>query len=184
MRVVCRVSGLVRSRRGQAMVESMFIVLVLTAVFFAALQLCIMAVDDMVCNEAAFSALRVGIVTPARQLSKTVKETAFILLLPHVNSALSIIPGETKIWHEKIAGKDMRDHGGNVVHKYDINVYYTMRLMFSSLLRPLNRAVLLGGGIPFVERTASARLVKSPDEEFYYKAYPGARPFTRPPEGR
>ena len=166
------------------MVESIFIVLVLTAVFFAALQLCIMAVDDMVYNEVAFSALRVGIVTPARELSERVKNSTAFLLVLHAISFSSIIPGETTVKHEKIAGKDMRDHGGAAVHKYDINVHYTMRLMFSSLLRPLNHAVLLGGGIPFVERTASARLVKSPDEAYYYRAYPGAQPFTRPPDKR
>jgi hypothetical protein len=44
-----------------------------------------------------------------------------------------------------------------------------MRLMFSSLF----------GSDGARTQWARARMIKSPDEEFYYKAYPGARRFVK-----
>jgi hypothetical protein len=168
-----------RNNNGQALVESLFIVIILTGVFFAALQLCIMVVDDMVCNETAFSAMRAAVVAPARKMSSTVKNISKDLLLPHAYTRLSIMLDETTLWHDTIAGRDIRDHCGNAVQKYDVGVKYTVRVMFASLLQPFSNSVFFSGGTGTFSRVATARMVKSPDEDFYCKAYPNARPFTK-----
>ena len=48
---------------GQSMVEALFVVVFTTIVMFCFLQICIMAVDDMTANEAAFVAMRSAVVT-------------------------------------------------------------------------------------------------------------------------
>ncbi len=53
--------------------------------------------------------------------------------------------------------------------KYNVKIKYNMRLMFSSLF----------GSDGARTQWARARMIKSPDEEFYYKAYPGARRFVK-----
>ncbi|MCX5778955.1 MAG: hypothetical protein NTU66_07065 [Elusimicrobia bacterium] len=165
--------------RGQALVESLFITVIITAVFFAAVQLCIMAVDDMLCNEAAFSAIRAGVVTPARDMRDVVKKVSDTILLPHSYTRLSIILDDNTLWHDTIAGQDIRDHGGAAVQKYDVGIKYTVRIMFASLMQPFTQSVFFSGGKRTLSRVASARMVKSPDEEYYYKAYPKAPVFTK-----
>lgn len=160
------------------MVESLFMALVMTAVLFAALQLCILSVDDMICNEAAFAAMRVGIVTPAARVREVVERTADRLLLPHTYARTGIVPREVTVWHDTVQGVDLRDHGDRLIEKYNANIKYDVRIMFSSLLAPWSHARLFAGGDRALARVARARFVKSPDEEFYYAAYPGARPFT------
>jgi hypothetical protein len=170
--------------KGQALVESLFITVIMTAVFFAALQLCIMVVDDMICNEAAFSAMRAGVVTPARNLSATVKNVSENMLFPHTYTHKSITLDESTLWHDTIAGQDIRDHSDRAVEKYDVGIQYSIHIMFASLLQPFSQSVFFGGGRRVIERVASARMVKSPDEDYYYKAYPNAQPFTREPDAR
>jgi hypothetical protein len=75
------------------------------------------------------------------------------------------------MWDETIAGKPAVDHQKQEIRKYNTNIAYQTRVMFSSLLN------LPVSGI--WQQTARARLVKSPDERYYYRAYPGARSFSR-----
>ena len=48
---------------GQSMIEALFVVVFTTIIMFAFLQVCIMAVDDMTANEAAFVGMRSAAVT-------------------------------------------------------------------------------------------------------------------------
>ncbi|MCL1972613.1 MAG: pilus assembly protein [Endomicrobia bacterium] len=52
-----------KNSKGQTMVEALFVVFFTTIIMFAFLQICIMVVDDMTANEAAFVAVRSAVVT-------------------------------------------------------------------------------------------------------------------------
>jgi len=52
-----------KNNSGQSMLEALFVVVFTTVIMFSFLQICIMAVDDMTANEAAFVAMRSAAVT-------------------------------------------------------------------------------------------------------------------------
>ncbi|AKL97664.1 hypothetical protein [Endomicrobium proavitum] len=52
-----------KNNSGQSMIEALFTVVFTTVIMFCFLQLCIMIVDDMTANEAAFVAMRSAAVT-------------------------------------------------------------------------------------------------------------------------
>lgn len=52
-----------KNSAGQSLVEALFVVVFTTIIMFAFLQVCIMVVDDMTANEAAFVAMRSAAVT-------------------------------------------------------------------------------------------------------------------------
>jgi len=52
-----------KNNNGQSMLEALFVVVFTTIIMFAFLQICIMVVDDMTANEAAFVAMRSASVT-------------------------------------------------------------------------------------------------------------------------
>lgn len=160
---------------GQAMVETLLIITILTAMAFAALQLCIVVVDDVFCNEAAFSAVRSAIVSPQSEKEKCTKDTARFLLIPHAIFFNNLIYDDTHLWDNTIAGKDVRDHGGVYIRKYNANIEYRILLAMASLLKPSQG---FAPGTASMNHVARARMVKSPDEAYYFKAYPHARPFT------
>ena len=62
------------SNRGQSLIEALFVVVFTTIIMFAFLQLCIIVVDDMSANEAAFSAMRSAAVTEGSIFSKENKK--------------------------------------------------------------------------------------------------------------
>jgi hypothetical protein len=62
------------SNKGQSMVEALFVVVFTTVIMFAFIQICIMTVDDMVANEAAFVAMRSAAVTKSTFRAKEAKE--------------------------------------------------------------------------------------------------------------
>ncbi|MDR3275011.1 MAG: hypothetical protein LBS81_03385 [Endomicrobium sp.] len=54
------------NNKGQSMLEALFVVIFITVIMFAFIQICIMGVDDMIANEAAFVAMRSSAVTKSR----------------------------------------------------------------------------------------------------------------------
>lgn len=54
---------MIKKPRGQSLVEALFVVVFTAIIMFAFLQICIIAVDDMTANEAAFTAMRSAAVT-------------------------------------------------------------------------------------------------------------------------
>ncbi|MDR3253707.1 MAG: hypothetical protein LBT07_01920 [Endomicrobium sp.] len=62
-----------RNHKGQSLIESMFVVIFTTVIMFSFIQICIMVVDDMIANEAAFVAMRSAIITKSKLRSKEVE---------------------------------------------------------------------------------------------------------------
>jgi hypothetical protein len=162
------------AQTGQAMLETLLVIIILTAIGFAALQLCIMVVNDMICNEAAFASVRSAVVSKHSDASSHTDQIARLLLLPHFLTQKDILYEETKLWDSTILGEEMLDHSDATIKKYNANIRYRMRLSFASLIKPS----LLNSG--YVSHTARARMIKSPDESFYFKAFPEADNFTDP----
>jgi hypothetical protein len=166
------------NKKGQAMVETLFVIIIFTAAAFAGIQLCIIAVDDMISNEAAFTAMRSAVVSKQANMQNTASQTALQLIVPHCTGLNNLLYQETKVWNDAVLGKKMYDHSGFEIMKYNTNIRYQVRIMFASLLRPLHSFSFLSGGVPMVSQTARARMIKSPDEAYYYKAFPDADNFT------
>ena len=84
----------------------------------------------------------------------------------------------TKAWDKKPLGMQIRLVNDNEnILAYTTNVRYYTRIMFASLIKPLHNFTFLSGGIPFVERSARARLIRSPHSDYYNKAYPRGKSF-------
>ncbi|MDR3275242.1 MAG: hypothetical protein LBS81_04640 [Endomicrobium sp.] len=62
-----------RNHKGQSLIESMFVVIFTTVIMFSFIQICIMVVDDMIANEAAFVTMRPAVVTKFKLRSKEVE---------------------------------------------------------------------------------------------------------------
>lgn len=61
---------MINNNRGQSLLEALFVVVFTTIIMFAFLQLCIMVVDDMIANEAAFVGMRSAAVTKGSENTK------------------------------------------------------------------------------------------------------------------
>lgn len=160
---------------GQAMVETLLTIVIFTTIAFGALQLSIMALDDMICNEAAFASVRSSVVSRHTQGQTNARDCARILLLPHLNRK-NLMYEDMGEWSNTPLGKGHGDHTQHDIIKSNINIRYRINLAFASLIKP----ALLAGNL--VQHTARARMVKSPDEKYYYKAYPEAMNFTETPD--
>jgi hypothetical protein len=162
------------------MIETLFISVIVVAALFASIQLCIITVNALICNEAAFAAMRIGAVSGGDQLQENVKDAVQALLLPHYATAgRNFLQHETTCWNNTIEGEPAPDHANNAILKYNTNITYSTHILFPSLLQPFSRLVFFSGGNSILDQTARARMVKSPDEKYYYRAYPKARCFTR-----
>ncbi len=62
-----------KKNAGQSLTEALFVVVFTTIIMFAFLQVCIMVVDDMTANEAAFVAMRSAAVTKKSERPEEVK---------------------------------------------------------------------------------------------------------------
>lgn len=67
-----------------------------------------------------------------------------------------------------ILGNNIVDHSNKQIKKHNVKIAYGMNIIFPKLF---------GRFLPYREQSARARMIKSPDEEFYNKAYPDAREF-------
>jgi Tfp pilus assembly protein PilV len=63
---VCKRFKRSNNNKGQSMLEALFVVVFTTVIMFAFIQICIMTVDDMIANEAAFVAMRSAAVTKSK----------------------------------------------------------------------------------------------------------------------
>ncbi|MDR0800586.1 MAG: hypothetical protein LBN01_03545 [Endomicrobium sp.] len=202
------------ANNGQSLIEALFVVVFTTIIMFAFIQVCIITVDDMIANEAAFVAMRSAAVTRNKYHSKEVHRRVKNYLtffypavvfgtssfnLSHFvlsdkktvekyfkksdnyeeNDSEEIFTGgdssdtENKsatIWKGK---KTARDYSGKSITKETVKIYYFTRVLFGSLVSKSNS---------FKNRryqSARNRMVPSPDEEYYYKAFPGAKEFEK-----
>ncbi len=152
---------------GQSFLEGLIISLIVTVFMFAAIQACIMVVDDMYVNFAAFNAVRTVSVTENKNITKAAKKAVSDALFAYNLQSASIFSYETTNWNEKILGNELKDHAGTDIKKHNVKVGYAVNVMFGKLFDPTGSR----------RQSARARMVKSPDEQYYRKAYPNAKEF-------
>ena len=155
--------------KGQSFLEGFIIACIITILMFAAIQVCITVVDDMYLNYSAFSATRKIIVTKSKEISDTAKQTVSKLLTPYMLNSKSIFNYKTTHWDENILGNKILDHDGKQINKHNVKIGYYSRVMFGRFFNSKY----------YREQSARARMVKSPDENFYNKAYPDAKEFCK-----
>ena len=64
----------VKNNKGQSLIEGLIISLILIFFMFAALQVCIIATDDMYFNFASFAATRKAVISENKNILKNAKE--------------------------------------------------------------------------------------------------------------
>ena len=157
------------NNKGQSFIEGFIIACIITVLMFAAIQVCIIVVDDMYLNYSAFSATRKVIVTKNKKISDTAKQTVSKLLMPYMLNSKSVFNYKTTHWDENILGNKVVDHSKKQINKHNVKIRYYTRIMFGRFFNSLY----------YREQSARARMVKSPDEDFYSKAYPNAKEFPK-----
>ena len=156
--------------RGQALIEGLLIAVIVTVLLFAAIQVCIVVVDDMYANYAAFYATRKVIVAENKEAANVASKTVQKFFVPYMLSSKSVLKYKTTHWDETILGDKTEDHSGNQIKKHNVKIAYNTRIIFYKLFNLF---------APVREQSARARMVKSPDQDFYTKAYPGAKNFAK-----
>jgi hypothetical protein len=185
------------------MIEALFAIVFITIIIMAFLQVCIITINNMTANEVAFVSMRSAAVTESRFRTKEIKEKAdnyFLILNPvgfltrkgivltnrqtverYFNNRDQDNSNETEeidnednnenapisIWSGE---KKARDYSDRVLTKQTVKIYYHLNVAFSYLFANSNKGK--------VYQSARSRLVPSPDEDFYYKAYPNAQRFS------
>ena len=157
------------NNKGQSFLEGFIIACIITILMFAAIQVCIIVVDDMYLNYSAFSATRKIVVTKTKDISDVAKQTVSKLLIPYISNSKSIFDYKTTHWDENILGNKISDHDGKQINKHNVKIGYYTKVMFGKFFDSKY----------YREQSARARMVKSPDEEFYNKAYPDAKEFPK-----
>lgn len=157
------------NNKGQSFLEGFIIACIITILMFAAIQVCIIVVDDMYLNYSAFSATRKVIVTKNKEISDTAKQTVSKLLMPYMLNSKSIFEYKTTHWDENILGNKILDHDRKQINKHNVKIGYYAEVMFGQFFN----------SVSYREQSARARMIKSPDEDFYNKAYPNAKEFQK-----
>ncbi|MDR0724123.1 MAG: hypothetical protein LBF23_02935 [Endomicrobium sp.] len=194
-----------KADKGQTLLEALFVVVFTTIIMFAFLQVCIIVVDDITANEAAFVAARSASVTESKFRLKEAQNRAksyilfFYPLAVFSNSKFNPshfvfvnkkdfeqnfktsgleneISGEEvlddgnyiTIWKGK---KKTKDYSGKQLSKATVKIYYFTRVLFGSLVAKDNSVKNRR------YQSARNRIVPSPDQSYYFKAFPGAKKF-------
>ena len=158
----------VRNNKAQSLIEGLIISLILIFFMFAALQVCILGIDDMYFNFASFAATRKAVITNSKNILSNAKKIVSDVVLPYEIKSISVISYKVTHWHEQILGKTNKDHSGLTLDKHNIKILYTTKIMFYRLFSLFT---------PVRTQSARARMVKSPDQKFYNRAYPDAKEF-------
>ena len=166
---------------GQTLIEGLIVCMLVTALMFGLIQVCILVVNDMLYNEVSFSATRAVAVTKEKDIQSFSKKTVNKLLIASgLTSGLLFADIEqdsrnsddeetkTTNWEGTILGENIIDHNGTNIKKYNVKINYKTRLIFYKLF----------GGNLFRQQSARARMIKSPDIQYYDKAYPDAKTFS------
>lgn len=156
------------NKRGQSFLEGLIISFIITVFMFAAIQVCITVVDDMFFNFVSFSATRKVIVSSRKEIQNIAKQAVSNILTPYNLGSTSVINYKTTTWNEEILGNKVKDHNGNNTNKYNVKIGYVTGIIFGRLFNNI---------VGYREQSARARMVKSPDEKYYNKAYPDAKNF-------
>ena len=142
------------------MVETLISTVFLAILVIASIQLVIMVVNDLIANEAAYSISRVAVVSKDNDLNNKTRIAATYLLTWNTNSRF-IPNGAPVIEPMNIQAA----HNGNPLNINTTSIKYIQRLMFGSFF--------MGSSFNNIMKcTARARMVRSPDEDFYDKSFP------------
>lgn len=158
----------VKNNNGQSLIEGLIISLILIFFMFAALQTCILVTDDMYFNFASFAATRKAIVSNSKNILSNAKKIVNGIVVPYQMKSIGVISYRVTHWHEQILGKTNKDHSDSTLDKHNIKVLYNTKIMFYRIFNLFS---------PVREQSARARMVKSPDQKFYHRAYPDAKEF-------
>jgi len=155
---------------GQALVETIIVLMVLIPVIFATIQLTLIAYGKMAANDAAMSAVRCAVVQADTGSAKSKASWAGLYVLETQTAGTkNIIPGSLEINEVLPANKQFRDSDNNCITMYKIKQNYFQHIVFSSILNPF-----MGMGISLLDNSAGAYMVRSPDPEYLKKAYNNA----------
>lgn len=158
------------NNKGQSFIEGIIIATIITIFMFCAIQVCVMVVDDMFANYSAFYATRKVVVSKTKDITNVAKNTVSKFFIAYIAKSASIIHYKTTHWDDTILGNNIVDHSNKQIKKHNVKIAYGMNIIFPKLF---------GRFLPYREQSARARMIKSPDEEFYNKAYPDAREFSK-----
>jgi superfamily II RNA helicase len=166
---------LFKKNNGQAFIEGLIAVMVITIFMFALIQVCIIVVNDTLYNEVAFMATRAVSVAKHSQIKDTAQKVADKMFQlnglssKNIDNSTDDDGSKTTNWDGTVLGKDIKDHNGVNLKKYNVKIKYNMKVIFASLFDSSRTRT----------QWSRARMIKSPDEEYYYKAYPGAKEFIK-----
>ncbi len=142
------------------MVETLLSTVFLAILVIASIQLVIMVVNDLIANEAAYSISRVAVVSKDNDINNKTRMAEAYLLAWITNSRF--IPNGAPV---KDSISAQAAHNGNPLNINTTSIKYIQRLMFGSFFTGSSFNNIL-------KCTARARMVKSPDEDFYDKSFP------------
>jgi hypothetical protein len=193
--------------KGQTLLEALFVIVFTTIIMFAFLQVCIIVVDDMIANEAAFVAARSASVTESKFRLKEVQSRvkSYILffyplaIFSNSNFNLSHFvfvnksdfeknfktfnsEREKEMSYKEVSDnenfitiwkgqKKTKDYSGRELSKETVKIYYFTRILFGNLVAKNNSVKNKR------YQSARNRIVPSPDQSYYFKAFPGAKKF-------
>ena len=167
--------------KGQALIETIFLLTGVTIILFATIQVCVIVTNEFICNEAAFAAARSLSVNEVAGKNEDGEPnnkallTITPILAPHISANnLTFVPTGIKI-DEKSFGIDRQSQD---IVVYNVNLNYLVNTMFIKLIDPLGEKSYSYAGINLLKQCTRARMVKSPDENFYKKAYKDAEEFS------
>ena len=145
------------------MIETMLITVLLAVIGFATIQLIIVVITDMRCDEAGFAAARVAMVSDQNNMNRKVSFALGYLLSEQLSTGQLLFKSLPKANPVAVQGTTRNDP-----EIRDITIKYSEKVIFGSLFNPsgINKG--------YVSRTSNSRIVISPDSAYYHKGYPGA----------
>lgn len=161
-----------RRQKGQALVETILIVVLLTMVVFACIDMCLWCVNNLIFGEAVFSINRVGVVTPEPRFRESARDSALFLLPRQISMKHCLYDPSSLDLERTPVGKN---ESGEVIESSTVGISYVTRIMFGELFDGQLGSSM--GGPRTRKGYAVSKLVKSPAEEYYERAYPHARAF-------
>ena len=153
------------------MVETMLIITFVTILMFATVQLCTVVVNDLIANEAASAINRAVTVTSARSKGNVgLKAALYVFARSAAVQNLLFVPYDIRT-DRRLIVEGANGESSNI-YAYITYVKYASSIIFAAYLNPKDSYTV--GNIHLLKNTARAQTVHPPDEEYYYKSYPGA----------
>ena len=149
------------------MVEALvFVIPLLSISIFAMVQVSLIVIDSLIANETVFSAARAAVVAQSSNEDKNAKEAA-IYILASDSSPNNLTYFNTTTSKETAAESDpVSDYQGIPIQTLETKIGYGVHLMFSNIIQPFSGSIYTAD--------ATARMIKSPDSDYYNKSFPGA----------